>query len=94
MLAIGASKLQKMGADFVICPTTRCTRRFRCFAPRSPLPWLHIAEVVAAQSRGARLSGAGAAGTSLARAERGLPAHYPHDPLPAEREELNRDHHG
>lgn len=42
-----AEKLEKVGADFLICPDNTIHQAFDFVAPRSPLPWLHIAEVVA-----------------------------------------------
>ena len=49
MLA-SAHKLAKTGADFLICPDNTIHQALRYVVPRSPLPWLHIAEVVAAQA--------------------------------------------
>ncbi len=43
-----ARKLAKAGADFLICPDNTIHQAFSLVQPRSPLPWLHIAEVVAA----------------------------------------------
>ena len=90
MLA-SAHKLQKIGADFRrSARTTRCTRRFRCVAPRSPLPWLHIAEVVAAQATARGFQRAWAARHALAGAERSLSrAHYAR-PTPPSARRLNR----
>ena len=45
-----ADKLAKIGADFLICPDNTIHQAFGHVAPRSPLPWLHIAEVVAADA--------------------------------------------
>jgi len=42
-----ADKLARLGADFLICPDNTIHQAFDHVAPRSPLPWLHIAEVVA-----------------------------------------------
>jgi aspartate racemase len=42
-----ANKLARLGADFLICPDNTIHQAFAHVAPRSPLPWLHIAEVVA-----------------------------------------------
>ncbi len=49
-----AQKLSAAGADFLICPDNTIHQAFDLVAPHSPLPWLHIADVVAeeAQSRG------------------------------------------
>ena len=43
-------KLAKAGADFLICPDNTIHAAFAYVAPRSPLPWLHIAEVVAQEA--------------------------------------------
>jgi aspartate racemase len=45
-----AEKLAKTGAEFLICPDNTIHQAFPRVAPRSPLPWLHIAEVVADES--------------------------------------------
>lgn len=42
-----ARKLARAGADFLICPDNTIHQAFSYVEPRSPLPWLHIAEVVA-----------------------------------------------
>jgi len=46
--------LQRAGADFVICPDNTIHAALPYVLPRSPLPWLHIAEEVGkeAQRRG------------------------------------------
>ena len=56
LMLASAQKLAKIGADFLICPDNTIHRAFPLVAPRSPLPWLHIAEVVAdaAAARGFR----------------------------------------
>jgi aspartate racemase len=45
-----AAKLEKIGADFLICPDNTIHQAFSYVEPRSPLPWLHIAQVVAAEA--------------------------------------------
>ena len=47
LMLASARKLQAAGADFLICPDNTIHQAFEYVAPRSPLPWLHIAEVVA-----------------------------------------------
>jgi aspartate racemase len=42
-----AHKLATMGADFLVCPDNTIHQAFELVRRRSPLPWLHIAEVVA-----------------------------------------------
>jgi len=50
LILASAHKLAKIGADFLICPDNTMHWAFGYFAPRSPLPWLHIAEVVAKEA--------------------------------------------
>jgi aspartate racemase len=45
-----AAKLEKIGADFLICPDNTIHQAFGYVEPRSPLPWLHIAQVVATEA--------------------------------------------
>lgn len=45
-----AYKLTAIGADFLICPDNTIHQAFDYAVPRSPLPWLHIAEVVAQEA--------------------------------------------
>ncbi|MEZ0306494.1 MAG: aspartate/glutamate racemase family protein [Ramlibacter sp.] len=45
-----ARRLAAAGADFLICPDNTIHQAFGHVQPRSPLPWLHIAEVVAAEA--------------------------------------------
>jgi len=54
-----ARKLQRAGADFLICPDNTIHQALPCALPDSPLPWLHIAEEVGkeAQRRGFRKLG-------------------------------------
>src|SRR5260370_27880042 len=54
-----AHKLAKVGADFLICPDNTIHQALPYFESRSPLPWVHIAEVVAAEAvaRGCRRLG-------------------------------------
>jgi aspartate racemase len=41
-----ANKLAKIGADFLICPDNTIHQALPYVEPRSPLPWLHIVDVV------------------------------------------------
>ncbi len=50
LMLASAHKLAKIGADFLICPDNTIHEAFPHVEPRSPLPWLHIAEVVAAEA--------------------------------------------
>ncbi len=59
LMLSSANKLAKIGADFLICPDNTIHQALPYVEPRSPLRWLHIAEVVAAQAveRGFRCLG-------------------------------------
>jgi aspartate racemase len=48
LMLASAGKLASIGADFLICPDNTIHQAFPWVEPRSPRPWLHIAEVVAA----------------------------------------------
>src|SRR5215475_420546 len=50
LMLVSANKLAQVGADFLICPDNTIHQALPYVEPRSPLPWLHIAEVVAAQA--------------------------------------------
>ena len=54
LMADSAGKVAAAGADFAICPDNTYHQAFEYLLPQSPIPWLHIAEVVAdeAQRRG------------------------------------------
>ncbi|MBZ0216670.1 MAG: amino acid racemase [Fimbriimonadaceae bacterium] len=56
LMLASAGKLAKSGAEFLICPDNTVHQALPLIEALSPLPWLHIAEVVAdcAQSRGFR----------------------------------------
>lgn len=47
LMLASAEKLARAGADFLICPDNTIHQAFDAVSARSPLPWLHIAEVVA-----------------------------------------------
>ena len=47
LMLTSANKLAKAGADFLICPVNTIHQAFPLVEARSPLPWLHIADVVA-----------------------------------------------
>jgi aspartate racemase len=50
LMLVSAGKLAQSGAQFLICPDNTIHQALRHVEARSPLPWLHIAEVVAAQA--------------------------------------------
>ena len=59
LMVSSARKLAAAGAEFLICPDNTIHAAFSHLEPRSPLPWLHIARVVAeaAEQRGYRRLG-------------------------------------
>jgi len=50
LMLASANKLATAGADFLICPDNTIHQALPDLEPRSPLPWIHIAEVVAAEA--------------------------------------------
>jgi len=50
LMLASAFKLQAAGAEFLICPDNTIHQAMDYITARSPLPWLHIAEVVAAEA--------------------------------------------
>jgi aspartate racemase len=50
LMLASVRKLAAMGADFAICPDNTIHQALPWVLPASPLPWLHIAEVVAAEA--------------------------------------------
>ena len=50
LMLSSANKLANIGARFLVCPDNTIHQALPFVEPRSPLPWLHIAEVVAAQA--------------------------------------------
>jgi aspartate racemase len=50
LMLASADKLKRAGADFLICPDNTIHQALPYVLPHSPLPWLHIAEVVAAEA--------------------------------------------
>ena len=59
LMLSSAGKLAMIGANFLICPDNTIHKALPLIEARSPLPWLHIAEVVAeeAHRRGFRRIG-------------------------------------
>jgi len=96
LMLASAEKLAKIGADFLICPDNTIHQAFDLVAPRSPLPWLHIAEVVADEAVKRAYQRLGLTGTRWLvdsdvypdkLAARGLDCLRPSD---AERKEIDR----
>lgn len=96
LMLASARKLAAAGADFLVCPDNTIHQAFDYVAPRSPLPWLHIADVVADEAVRRGFRRIGITGTRwLVNSEvypekfsaRGLQYLRPSD---AERDELGR----
>ncbi|WP_437821904.1 aspartate/glutamate racemase family protein [Sorangium sp. So ce1078] len=96
LMLSSANKLANIGADFLICPDNTIHQALRYVEPLSPLPWLHIAEVVAAEAVDRGLRRLGLTGTRwLVESEiypEKLAAHGLEcvRPSAAERDEINR----
>jgi len=58
-----AKVVAEAGADFAICPDNSCHLSWEHFIDRSPIPWLHIGEVVANEARRYSRKKAGLLGT-------------------------------
>jgi aspartate racemase len=58
-----AVKLHTVGADFLILPDNTTHQAYELFADQSPLPWLHIARVAAAEAKAQGLKHLGVLGT-------------------------------
>jgi aspartate racemase len=50
LMLASAEKLARIGADFLVCPDNTIHQALPFVEPRSPLPWLHIADVVAREA--------------------------------------------
>jgi aspartate racemase len=96
LMLASAHKLAAIGANFLICPDNTIHRALPSVLPRSPLPWLHIAEVVAGEAAARSFRRLGITGTRWlvdsdvypqALAARGMTAIRPND---SERDEINR----
>jgi aspartate racemase len=95
LMLASAQKLASIGAELLICPDNTIHGAFHHVAPRSPVPWLHIAEVVAGEAAERGYRRLGVTGTRWlvdsdvypqSLAARGLQAIRP---TLAEREEMN-----
>jgi aspartate racemase len=89
MMLASAHKLAQLGADFLICPDNTLHQALPLMLPRSPLPWLHIAEEVAAHAAERGFRRLGLTGTRWLVASDVYPSDYIR-PGSAEREEINR----
>jgi len=91
-----AEVLARAGANFLICPDNTIHNALPYVVPRSPLPWLHIAEVVAEEARARGFRKLGLLGTRWLVASEVYPEKLaPHGiaflrPNDEERAEINR----
>ena len=63
LMLVSAEKVARAGADFAICPDNTCHQAFQYLLPKSPLPWLHIAEVVTDEAQRLGFNRLGVLGT-------------------------------
>ncbi|MEP6769706.1 MAG: amino acid racemase [Acidobacteriota bacterium] len=63
LLLEGANEVARAGAAFAICPDNTVHEAFPAMLPRSPIPWLHIAEVVASSAERRKFRRLGVLGT-------------------------------
>jgi aspartate racemase len=96
LMLAAAHKLARAGADFLICPDNTIHQAMPWVVRRSPLPWLHIAEVVAAHAVERGFHRLGLTGTRYLVDSEVYPdklsarAIAYARPTPAERAEINR----
>jgi aspartate racemase len=90
-----AETVASAGADFAICPDNTCHQAFEYLIPKSPIPWLHIAEVVTDEAQRSGFSRLGVLGTKYlmespvypaAAARHGIACEIPEPP---HREKIN-----
>ncbi|MGZ4901089.1 MAG: aspartate/glutamate racemase family protein, partial [Candidatus Angelobacter sp.] len=60
-----AEVLKRAGADFLVCPDNTIHQAMPFVVPRSPLPWLHIAEEVGKEARRRSFRKLGITGTKF-----------------------------
>jgi aspartate racemase len=91
-----AHKLVRIGAQFLICPDNTIHQALPLIEAESPLPWLHIAEVVAAHAHQRGFRQLALTGTRWLVESEVYPAKLEpygiglHRPTPAERAEITR----
>jgi aspartate racemase len=89
MMLASAKKLAGMGAEFVICPDNTLHQALPHVTPRSPIPWIHIADAVMAEAARRGYQRMGLSGTRWLMEGPVYPAALVR-PDAAEREEMNR----
>ncbi|MHC4944432.1 MAG: aspartate/glutamate racemase family protein [Planctomycetota bacterium] len=63
LMLSSARKLADVGADFCICPDNTIHQSYKWIKEESPLPWLHIAEIVADKAKEKGFERLGVTGT-------------------------------
>jgi aspartate racemase len=63
LMLSSAQKVAKVGADFAICPDNTIHQALEFVKPKSPIPWLHIAETVAEEAKAQGFARLGILGT-------------------------------
>jgi aspartate racemase len=89
LMLSSANKLTAIGAKFLICPDNTIHQALPDIRERSPLPWLHIADVVAAEAKSRGFQRVGLTGTKYLVDGPVYPADYVR-PTTEERVEINR----
>lgn len=84
-----ATKLEKAGCDFLICPDNTIHQALPYVLPRSPLPWLHIVDAVMAEANARGYRKVGLSGTRWLMEGPVYPSSLVR-PAAADREEMNR----
>ena len=96
LMLSSARKLAAAGATFLICPDNTVHQAFPYVDARSPLPWIHIADVVAEEARKRGFRRLGLTGTKYLVASEVYPERLSAAglqyvrPSTADREEINR----
>jgi len=96
LMLSSAKKLAGMGAEFAICPDNTIHQAYPLMADQSPIPWLHIAEVVAREARSREFAKLGITGTKYLMAGPVYPESlkqygiFCELPQPEDRERLDR----
>ncbi len=96
LMLSSAGKLARAGADFLICPDNTIHQALPGVLERSPLPWLHIAAVVAQEARARGFRRIGITGTRYLTDSEVYPQQLTAAgleflrPLAAEQAEINR----
>jgi len=91
-----ANRLASIGADFLICPDNTIHQALPMIESRSPLPWMHIAEIVADEAATRAFRRVGLTGTRWLVESDVYPEKLTKRgieylrPTPDEREEVNR----